>query len=193
MPLVHLAFGERPQYASPYPDGMAVGQTAAPDDASGGFHNFFFSADGGFLYRLELINYLRGTGVFGDPLVTVTTHHEWARDKSGFPGNSFDLEWPMPGLAQALEAKMFLNLGTWNATASSDMVYQMLRRFPLGTQRKVEGQILLDIPVEQIDTTTNALAVVFTYWRKEAMFVPGFLSSFFEAPAVPPLLRTPTG
>jgi len=52
-------------------------------------------------------------------------------------------------------------------------------------------QLMLVTMETNTDTITNELVAVWTYWKKESLYLPGFLSAFYEAPAVPPLLRLP--
>ncbi len=184
--LEHLAISERPQYGQPYPEGIAVAANSQADDASGGAHTFTINADPGFLYRLELVNWTRGEGTLRT--LHAITSHRWAAAKVPFDAASFDLNWSMGGTG----------LGTFSVYSmgnSVDQVIPRIRRFPMGAAlgggAPGVAVLLMQLAiVAQVDTITNEVAVVWTYWRKEALFLPGFLSAFYEAPAVPPIVQT---
>ncbi|KKK83232.1 hypothetical protein LCGC14_2795450 [marine sediment metagenome] len=185
--MVHLPFGERPQYGSPYPEGMAVAHSDVADDASGGDHTFTILADGGFLYRLELVNLVRGSGTIAN--LHIITSHRWASDKSGLGNSAFDLNWDLIG-ASVLPGFSVYGFNPLNNLGG----VSMLRRFPMGRTEGVALQQVINLTViSQVNTITNEMSFVFTYWRKESLYQPGFLSSFFEAPASPPLVRSPIG
>jgi len=185
--LIHLPFGERPQYGSPYPEGLAVAHFDQADDASGGTHTFSLLADGGFIYRMELWSYARGTE--SATLAHCITSHRWASDKSGLGASSFDLNWLC--VTSVLTGSGFRVYGLHaESSASSPDAVQMIRRFPMGTLQNVQQQLIyFQTNLIQIDGVTNELSLVFTYWRKESLFRPGFLSSFYDSPVVPTPLK----
>lgn len=185
--LDHLSLGERPQYGMPYPEGIAVVSDQTPDDASGGIHTWTFTADPGFLYRLELFNWTRGEATVR--LADMITTHRWATGKHSGGPTGFDLNWilePAVGTTFGVYVPV-LQPGEGNAL-------EVIRRFPMGA---LLGGLAPGIPVQlltmtnRVNTTgiTNEISIVWTYWRKEALYLPGFLSAFYEAPAVPPLVR----
>lgn len=185
--ILHIPFGERPQYGSPYPEGMAVGFLNEADDASGGSHTFTFLADGGFLYRLELLNYTRGEATAR--VTHCITNHRWAADKVDVISTAFDLNWFLsPSLGGGFSV---YNLGGGSAGGQGAVDhFPMIRRVPMGQlgQDKLQTLFHLDMTVNT-NGITNELSIVLTYWRKEAMFRPGFLSAFWEASEVPPITR----
>lgn len=186
--LVHLPFGERPQYGQPYPEGMAMGFAAPTGDATGGDIVVSFIADPGKLYRLELVNMTRGSGTTID--VHMITTHEWARARSGAIAGAWDLNWELTQAA----------IGTFSVYVPSGgpsgqvNVMELIRRVPMGRTSGAPGvaQQLLAMTMTNVNNITHEVNVACTYWDKSALYLPGFLSAFFEAPAVPPLIRLPT-
>ena len=189
--VVLLPFGERPQYGQPYPEGFAVAYSEAADDNSGGDHTFTVVADGGFIFRLEAFNFFRGSTTA--EICTMLTSHSWATARSGFPSGAFDMFWPCPGTSTG-DGSSTYKIADVAATTSGDSAMQMLKRFPWGRTDNVSLQQLAFLKVDtQVNTVTNAVGWVWSYWRKSALYQPGFLSAFWEAPAVPPLIKLPTG
>jgi len=187
----HLALGERPQYGMPYPEGIAVAASAVADDASGGAHSFTINADPGFLYRLELLNLTRGEATIRN--IDAITVHGWAEAKAGFGGSSFDLNWPMKASVLGTFTVYQLMAGPDTGANGAELV-PMIKRFPMGAAlgggAPGVSVILMQVNIVQNTTgITNELAVVWTYWRKESLYLPGFLSAFYESPAVPPIIR----
>ncbi len=185
-----IPMGERPQYGSPYPIGLAVAVSSIADDASGGAHTFSLNAPPGFIYRLELFNYTRGEATLRS--VHCITAHRWAQDRIQSTSAALDLNWFLGGTG----ASGFSVYGLVAARADGGSVdaMQQLRRFPMGAAPggKAPGvsiQLMLVTNEVNTDTITNELAIVWSYWKQEALYLPGFLSSFYEAPAVPPLVR----
>ena len=182
--LVLLPFGERPQYGTPYPEGVAVGHLDVTGDASGNPINVTFHADGGFLFRLELAVVVRNDGLTHE--LSLISSHAWATDKSGRGTTAFDLNWLFDQVTDT---------GTGFSIYSPKPVdYRMLRRFLMG--RTAPGA-LQTVCSYQMSVNTNLVTfdfdVVFTYWPKTALYLPGFLSSFYESPAIPPQLRPIVG
>ena len=189
--IIHLPFGERPQFGTPYPDGIAVGHINQTGDASGGKLTMTFLADGGFVYRFEGINMSRGTSVIEE--ADLITAHGWATAKSGLGTSAFDLNWI---LSMSLASSFAVySLGGGRAQSSSNPAgnptdYQQLHRLPMGRTDKVAvAQTLARVQLDNITTVTHELSMWCTYWRVESLYLPGFLSSFYEAPEVPPLVR----
>ena len=187
----HLPLNERPQYGQPYPEGIAVAASNVADDASGDAHTFSLNADPGFLYRLELVNWTRGatTAV----VIHCITTHRWAAAKTPFDAASFDLNWFLTKSSGSGFA-VYVFGGGGGSTVPTPVDFQMVRRFPMGAALGggapgVSTQLMLLTNESNTDTITNEVSVVWTYWRKEALFLPGFLSAFYEAPAVPPVIR----
>lgn len=186
--ILHLPMGERPQYGQPYPEGIALAFSSVVDDASGGTHTFSINADPGFLYRLEFVNWSRGEGILRT--LHAITVHRWASGKAPFGIAAFDLNWFLGGVAGAGFSVFTL------AGITGQDVLQQIRRFPMGAilgglAPGVAVQLMFLTNETNTDTITNELAIGLTYWKKEALFLPGFLSSFYESPSVPPLLRQP--
>jgi len=174
--LIHIPFGERPSFGSPYPEGMAVGHIDVVGDASGDPITAVFLADGGFLYRMELCQASRTD--FTSNTMSCITSHRWATDRSGLGAGAFDLTWITPRNESSFQ------LFTLRA---EDLA--QIRRFPMGRTDDVTLQTVFSW---QSDNNTNTIAydfdVVLTYWRVEAMFLTGFLAAFWESPlVVPPL------
>lgn len=163
-----------------------MGASQQADDASGGAHTFTFLADAGFLYRLELCNLTRGETTVRN--VHAITSHAWAADKSGLGSGAFDLNYRMAG---APVGGTFSVYSLMNVISSSGVpAVPEIRRFPMGRLDKVLLQVLMSVTIPTNTTgITNELSIVWTYWRKEATYRPGFLSSFFESPVVPTALK----
>ena len=173
--IVHLPFTERPDYGSPFPEGIAVGHIDATGDASGGGVSGAFIAETGFLYRLELANSTRGSE--NADAVSHLSSHRWATDRSGLGNLAFDLNW---GTRQVISDGFALYV-----PEVQDL--QMLRRFPIGrTDVNPAGQTIWAVFFEtNFDTILYDMDVVFSYWRTEAMYRPGFLAQFWETPFTP--------
>jgi len=190
--IVRLPFGERPEYGAPYPEGIAVGHINQTGDASGGTILETFISDGGFLYRLEGFQMVTGENVART--CELITAHRWATDKSGLGTSAFDLNWAC-GLDLGGTFTIYTISGRGDATTTDRKHgtndYQMIRRLPIGRLDDVSLQTVFTATINNIDTITSESAVWFTYWSKQAVYLPGFLSSFYEAPAVPPLIRAP--
>lgn len=175
--LVHLPFGERPDYGSPYPEGVAVAHIDQTGDASGGSITASILAQDQFLYRLELINVTEDSETTNDMHVALIS--EWASQMSGFGPLAFSLDWHMQqltgnGFSQQVE-------NTQNAPG--------MRRQILGSLTPGAGQFVAVITVQNnVDTNVYDFDMMFTYWPKQALFLPGFLSAFYEAPAAPPVI-----
>jgi len=183
--IIHLPFGERPQYGSPYPEGIAVGFISQTGDGSGGNILATFNADAGFLYRLELMQLTRGS-----PNIVIAhtlTSHRWASERSGLGTTSFDLNWPLTFFGTTAFAVAQLAGG---ANGRGPWPLEMIRRLPIGRTDSVLLQPIITMTVDiNVTAITHEFAVTLTYWRKEALSFPGFLSSFYEAPVVPTSLK----
>lgn len=191
--LVRIPLGERPQYGQPYPEGLAVAAVSPTENASGGAHTVSIIADPGFLYRLELVNWTRGEPTARS--IHCVTVHRWAESKAPVAAQGFDLNWILLSTQTGSAFSVYtLDGGTQGQGHSSHL--PMIGRFPMGSQLGglapgVAVQIMLLTNDVNTDTITNEIAVVATYWKKESLYLPGFLSSFHQAPAVPPLVRLP--
>jgi len=184
--LERLQTGERPQYGSPYPEGIAVAHSQITGDASGGIITWTILSDGGFLFRLEGIQIAIGTTTID--VVHMITSHRWASDKSGLGTTSFDLNWGL-GFYLAASGFQVASLTGNNQTSTIDALTQV-RKLPMGRSENVSAQQVMFVTVEgNIDTIDYQLAAWCTYWRKESLYLPGFLESFYESPVVPPLRR----
>jgi len=173
--LERLSFAERPGFADPYPEGLAVGHISVTGDASGGGVTGTFLSDGGFLYRLELLQVVQGDG--NDDTVSFLTSHRWASDRSpAAAAGDFSLNW---GMARD-------GLGTFGVYRPNADVAAMLRRFPMGRTDNVALQQVVAIfhQTNRLNVTYD-FNVVCSYWRKEALQRPGFMTAFYEAPVVP--------
>jgi len=173
--IIHLPFTDRPQYADPHPEGIAVGHIDSTGDASGGTLTQTFLADGGFLYRLELLQATRDSDTSSE--MNYITSHQWATDRSGLGVGAFNLNWVMENHRDAQ--------GAFVQWAPRLVDLTMIRRVPLGRTDDVLQQILLSAAASNQDTSIYDLDVVLTYWRKESLSRPGFLASFWESPFVP--------
>lgn len=174
--VVHLPFGAREAYGAPYPEGIAVGHIDAVGDATGGAITASFTAPDQFLYRLEVVNATSDDEVTKD--VSIATVHEWATAQSGFSSQAFTLNWQLSQVPQG---------GFSVYTFGGATVWVQIRRFPIGAVTPSAGQFIAVITVQQnVDLDVWDFDVVFSYWPKTALYLPGFLSSFYEAPEVAP-------
>ncbi len=187
--VVHMPTGDRPQYGSPYPEGIAVAHRSSVGDATAGLFSFNIFADPGFLYRLEFVSLQRGSSVVVKPFCTVS--YDSFQERSGEPAGAWDVSFQMEGDNVVAVGIAFVTyiLGT---TFEGANPLPMMKRLWMGRTDKTVHQ-MMQIGLDNVDLITLDVNVAWTYWRKEALFKPGFLSSFHEAPAVPPLIRTPTG
>lgn len=176
--LVHLPFAERQAYGSPYPIGMAVGHIDQATDATGGTYTASCLAQDQFLYRLEVLNVTKDDEIAQD--VSCQTIHEWATAQSGAGALAFTLDWQ-------LQRDASQNFTLFTLPTRS---YQQIRRFPIGSVTPDAGQFVSVVFVQSnVDAEVWDFDWVFSYWPKTALYLPGFLSSFFEAPEVaPPVL-----
>ncbi len=171
--ITRFPFAQLPEYGGPNPEGMAVCHIDVTGDASGGEISGGFVSTGSFLYRLELFQGTRSDQT-ADKMNYVTLH-TWATEKSRFPDDSFSLNWHAN---QVIEG-----FGVW---VPELVDFQMIRRFPLGATREIGVQnILFYQGVANTDTILYDFDAVFTYWRKEALLLPGFLQAFYEVPFIP--------
>lgn len=189
--VTHIPFGERPQYGQPYPEGIAV---AVDDtaDASGGDHTWTILADPGFLYRMELFNFTRGES--GNRVIHVITAHRFFAEKDPGVNTSFDLNWFTSRRANTAFSVYDLAGGGDTGPVTKPPI-EMISRLPMSGPLGAPGvatQLMHITLIGQSNLITNEIAVTWTYWRKQALYRPGFLSAFYEAPAVPPLIRLPT-
>jgi len=176
----HLSFAERPGYGDPHPEGIAVAHAALTGDATGGTVGMTFLADGGFLYRLELANSTQGDATTSQ--VHAISSHDWATAKSPAPPGAFNLNW----VFQQRLADIF-RVHTLDFTD-----YQQIRRFPIGRTQNVQLQTVFQMTNDDnTDTIIYEFDLVMSYWRKEAWYRPGFLSSFYDSPFIPLVQRGP--
>jgi len=187
--VVHLPFGERPQYGQPYPEGIAVAHIDQTGDASGGAFSMTILADAGFLYRFEGMQMARGVSTV--IIVDYITSHRWASDKSGRGNSAFDLNW-ICAVDNATGFAVYKPGGARGTAVSTggNNDLAMIRRLPMGRLDNVLLQQLFTMNLSaNTNTITHELSLWFTYWSKQSVYLPGFLSAFYEAPAVPPILR----
>ena len=175
--LQRLRRAGRPQYGDPYPEGFAVASLSQTGDGSGGQINFAVNSDGGFLFRLEILQLVRGSGTTVD--VDILTSHRWAEQMSGLGNGSLDHNWELRQDA----------LATFSIYTLKDTDRDSIRRFPMGRTEKVSAQSILALNLTNVTGVTHILHMVCSYWRKEALYQPGFMSTFMEAPEVPAILR----
>ena len=170
----HLPRAERPGYADPYPEGLAVSHADLVGDASGGSASVTVLADGGFLYRVEAVSII--VGDTSSNVGNLITMHRNLSDPSGEAGLS-QLNW-------ILETKTF---GSQFSVLTPGLIdYQMLRRFPLGRTDRVDLQTLAQLENSpNTNTVTYEFTIVLSYWRVTGSTRPGFLQAFWEAPTVP--------
>jgi len=172
--LIHLPFADRPQYASPYPEGIAVGHHAITGDATGGAVAAALQADGGFLYRLELLT--ATTSTITANLANFLTAHRWASDRAGVGTSAFSLNWSATQIVP----------GSFSVFEPTIEALKMIRRFAMGRTDRVELQVLASFNwATNVDTTVYDIVWAFTYWPTTALYRPGFLASFYESPFVP--------
>jgi len=171
--VTHIPFGQAERYGSPYPEGIAAGLVTAPGDATGGTVQLIFNANGGFLYRLELLHAVRGDTTT-DAVVFQSTH-DWANQATPVASGGFNLSWRLVNLLATTFAVASMTNSDWD----------QVRRFPMGSTRDVALQALalFEWPTNT-DTTVYTARMVLSYWRKEALHRQGFLQSFWEGPVV---------
>lgn len=174
--LVRVQFSDRPAFGSPYPEGYAAGHIDLTGDATGGGVQASFSTEGGFLYRLELLNYTRGDNVASQS--NFITDHRWLTDATGLGANAFQLNWNFV-------ARTPIGFTIFEPFPEQ---MRMLRRIPIGQTAKVGSVIIFTInDPNNTDTIAYDFDVIFSYWKTEALYRPGFMSSFLMAPEVPPI------
>ncbi len=172
-----LPFAERPLFGDPYPIGLAVGDTLITGDATGGTVGTTFLADGSFLFRLEMVQVVKGDGL--STAVNMITAHTMLADRSGRP-NISQLNWILPSFSG----------NGFRVFTPMPGDYAMMHRIPLGRTDRVTAQQLIALENENnVDTISYSFSVVLSYWRQEALFLPGFLQAFWEAPVVATPLR----
>jgi len=171
--LVHLPFNQPTQFASTFPEGIAVGRVALTGDASGGIATTNITADGHFLYRLENFQ-VSVLETISDEIRTII-EFRWAADASGL-GPSFS------------------NFSYWlirnnRAGTVADTIYEldigrreMIKRLPIGRLDDVQDQTIWTIQAVNSNGRVWTTRASFAYWPQSAMYRPGFLSSFWEAP-----------
>jgi len=179
--LVHISFGEREAFGSPYPTGLAVGHIDQVGDASGTRITASFSTELRNLYRLELYNCTRGES--SDSKSELLTFHEWATGSSGFGANAFTLNWPIDP-----EVIDVVTVSTFSKHSPSAIDKASIRRFPMGRTDDFGVQNLIQHAITNVDTIVYDFDVVFSYWPVAARFLPGFLSSFWESPIAPSIV-----
>lgn len=180
--VVHIAFDERFKFGSPYPSGVALGWAVLAGNGTGGIINVTVNAQTGFLYRMEevFVSHFLAVGVV-DEGASVELAHGWAQEKTAFTPNAFNHVHQLVATGPAN--------GTEISYSPQPADYQAMRRFPIGrTDLSLLGpQVIAELKVhENILNSSNVFSVMFTYWRLEATYRAGFLSSFYEAPVVPP-------
>lgn len=173
--LVHLPFAAREAYGAPYPEGIAVGHIDQTGDATGGAITASFLAQDQFLYRLELLNVSSSDATVND--VSFLSVHAWATEASGFSAGAFSLNW---------KTRQDL-LGGFSIFTPVIDTLEAVRRFPMGSVTPAAGQFVIVITTENnINNIVWDYDVVCSYWPKTALYRPGFLSSYWEAPEVAP-------
>jgi len=174
--LVHLAFAERPAYASPYPEGLAVGHVDVVGDASSGAVTVSFLAEGGFLYRLEWVQFTAGESTQRNG--SFISSHRMLTDRSGLGATAFDLNHVATVRSEPLLFVIY--------DMSTPGTLQAIKRLPIGrTEKTASGEIVW---TSILDTNTDTIVYDFdiflAYWPIQALKLPGFLQAFWEAPIV---------
>ena len=178
--LLRLPFANRPDFGNPYPEGIAVGHIDITGDASGGGLSASFLSDGGFLFRLELVQATKSGAQ--ETTFDYITAHRWATDRSGFGATAFDLNWIFERSVTGINA-----FQTYRPFLQD---LQMLKRFPMGRTDDAALQFVFLIETSNVDAIVYDFDLVCSYWRKEALYRPGFLQAFWSEPIVPaPLAR----
>lgn len=173
--IVLLPFAERQRYGDAHPIGLAVGHIDQTGDASGNPLTASFLADGGFLFRLEMIQATLGSTTPVD--MNFILAHRWASDRSGFGDTAFDMNW-------VLEERVSAS-GAFGAYSPAPADLQQIRRFPLGRTDNVTAQFIASFNSTNQNGLVYDYDIVMSYWRVEALYRPGFLASFFESPFIP--------
>jgi len=167
------AFVQDPSYANVHPEGYAVGYLRQTGDATGGSVIAFFDSDPGFIYRLESVRHRRQDAVAS---VVEFLINDWWLVKG------LDYVDQAASIFDVLMAETVMSLGhdyTLSVTARDTF-----RRVPV--QTTIQQPTICSIANR---TNTNAAIyhsrVIFSYWRKDTLTKPGFMSGFLEAPFPP--------
>lgn len=173
--LTRLAFADREQYASPYPIGLAVAHVDVTGDATGGGITVLIEADGGFLYRPEIINATRSDVGVGELNIIVSSRI--LTDRSGLGPGAFDLNWHLQSLGQ----------GGFSVYTPFPNDMQMIRRQIIG---RTDTRSLQTIFTFNTGTNTNLVVhdfdLICSYWETTSLVTPGFLQAFYESPIAAP-------
>ncbi len=170
-----IPFSDRPVFGSPYPEGMAVAHVDITGDASGGSVVFQVQTPAPSLYRLEMLSVTRSDQI--SEVMEYTTHHTWAEQAAGFIAGAYTLNWI---------SQLNINL-TFTQYSPRDVDLAMIRRFPIGSTRLTPSiSALLTFFAINTNLVNYDFDAIFTYWPIEALYIPGFLSSFYESPIVAP-------
>lgn len=178
--VVHVAFDERFKFGTPYPSGVALMSALLTGDATGGIIQLTVEAPSGFIYRLEHCHVQHNVASVIDRGASIELVHGWATERTGLARNFsvvHELEKTGPGATTNL---------TYAPQAGD---YQSMRHFPVGrTDLSLLGnQVIAEMKVHvNVNTSGNVFTLGFTYWPLSATYRAGFLSSFYEAPVVPP-------
>lgn len=176
--MVHLPLAPREAYGSPYPEGVAVGHIDAVGDATGGSVTASFLAQDQFLYRLEVVNATQAaTEATNDASLALLS--SWATRASGDGAGAYTLNWQMT-------QNKGQNFAVFVPTLES---IPWMRRQILGDIIPGAGQFVAVITLDaNTDTIVYDFDIMCSYWPKTALYLPGFLSAFYEAPEVAPPL-----
>jgi len=171
--MTRLPFAARPQFGDPHPSGIVAGRIALTGDASGGTVTAVFQVEAGLIYRLEHLTAFRADSI-ADEANAIFIHRS-LQDFMGLGSQGMDFNY---GLDTHLG-------GTFIAYSLSAIDQQQQRRVWMGAIHELRS-VLTTIMQMTIATNTNTVSYGFqfvcSYWRPEALYLPGFWSALWEAP-----------
>ena len=172
--VVRMPFSQREGYGGPYPDGLAFGFVPLEGDLSGGTVTAFLTSPAGFLYRVEEVQAERSDTGVGNSTNTLLLTATWLEATSGDPPPASDFVYGL------------INAAILGGEVYRDAIQSGMRRVPVGVLSGV-GEINMVRYSDAVNTdgVTYGLRMLFSYWRKESLYLPGFLSSFYATPVVP--------
>lgn len=182
--IIRAPFARRQGYGGVEAQGMAAGHVDVTGNATGGAISASLVTDGGYLYRLELLQASIGSGSGQD--VDVITSHRWLEDRTGLGLTALDLNWVTIRTIETSPSAFQIHTLPEPAMA-------MLRRVPIGRTDDALLSFVVSFNTTNTDLLLYDFDAIFTYWRKESLYRPGFLEAFQGEPRtltpLPPALE----
>lgn len=176
--ITRLPFAKREGFGGPYPDGLAVAFATITGDGSMGVAEALFTTPAGFFYRLEIAQATR-SDVPASIEALLRCRADWLSQASPFQSGSLSFD-------QAMNGTSILSGSFTLFETTRDANY--LRRIPfgfLGGVAPTATGVVVEMQIPNDNLIVYNFRTILTYWRRESFYLPGFLSSFFEAPVVP--------